>query len=116
MRYWKETVRSKVFLRSAEERIVSSMELQRRKKVKAIDVALMLFALVLLFSFCTGCGPKSTTHTVQGEATVKVVISVDTSICDGMEPAAKTECIQSLLDLATAANGNKEESGLDGIY
>lgn len=91
--------------------------------MKAIDVALMLLALVLLFWFCTGCGPKitvqgETVHRVEGEATVKVVVGVDVSVCEGLEPAAKAECIQSLIELATVVSEskNQEETGFGGMY
>lgn len=90
--------------------------------MKAIDVAIMLFALVVLFA-CCACGPKitvqgGTTHTVQGESTVRVVVGVDTTVCDGMEPAARTECIQSLLDIAKMVSESKdqEQTGFGGIY
>lgn len=91
--------------------------------MKTTDVAIMLFTLVVLFACCTGCGPKITiqggsTHTVQGEATVKVVVGVDVSVCEGLEPAAKAECIQSLIELATVVSEskNQEETGFGGMY
>ena len=84
--------------------------------MKAIDVALMLLMLVVLLTFCTGCGPRSSTHTVQGEATVKIVVSVDTTVCDDLPTEDKQECIKSLVDLATAATKTQQETGFSGIY
>lgn len=86
------------------------------------DVAVMILFLVVMLLCCTACGPKITiqggsTHTVQGEATVKVVIGVDTTVCEGLEPAAKLECIQALLDLAKAVGEarNEDESTFPGM-
>ena len=84
--------------------------------MKAIDVALMLFALVVLLACCTGCGPRNSTHTVQGTATVQIVVSVDTAVCDDLPAEDKQECIKSLVELATAATKTQEESGFNGIY
>lgn len=91
--------------------------------MKTTDVAIMLFTLVVLFACCTGCGPKITiqggsTHTVQGEATVKVVVGVDVSICEGLDQEAKLECIKALVDLAKTVGAAKdqEETGFGGMY
>lgn len=88
--------------------------------MRLMDLTILLSALFFMAVCCTGCGVKvkgDTTHTLQGEATVKVVIGVDVSICQDLEPEAKAECIQSLLDLAKAAAESKdqEQTGFSGI-
>ena len=59
------------------------------------------------FTFVTllmvGCGRVDVSdshHTVSGDATIHVVVGVDVTACQGLEPAAKAECIQSLIELA----------------
>ena len=88
----------------------------------AVDFFVTGLVIVAISSFVlavAGCGPKSSTHTVQGEATIKVVVGVDVTVCDQFpEGQQRLECVQSLLDLAkVAAESNNQEStgGFVGI-
>jgi hypothetical protein len=73
-------------------------------------------ALSLLLVGC-GYGPKSSTHTVQGEATVRVVVEVDVSVCNELPQEDRAECIKNIIELAKSANAAKEQEpeGFGGI-
>lgn len=65
--------------------------------------------LVLLSLLLTGCGFKasgSTTHRVEGEATVRIV--VDVSICDSLTGTDKVECIKTIVEVLKASQTDKE--------
>lgn len=86
----------------------------------AIDVfasIIMVVVFCTLFLIIMACGPKSSTHTVQGEATVRVVIGVDLAVCEQFpEGSERLECIRALIDLAKIANETDEqEEGFGGI-
>jgi hypothetical protein len=86
----------------------------------AIDVFstfIMITVICALFLSLVACGPKSSTHTVQGEATVKIVVGVDLTVCDQFpESSERLECIKALLDLAKIMNEtDDEESGFEGV-
>ena len=73
--------------------------------------------LILLTECLTCCGVKAsgtTTHRVEGEATVRIV--VDVSICDSLEGADKIECIKAIVKILEEANSketaNKEIGGI----
>ena len=64
----------------------------------------LLFLLLL-----TSCGIKasgSTTHRVEGEATVRVVI--DVSICDSLTGTDKVECIKTIVKVLEESQAAKE--------
>lgn len=73
----------------------------------------MKFLVLALLAVGCGYGPRSSTHTVEGEATVKVVVGVDVSVCESMPEADKVECIKSLIELAKAVNEKKDEEQTD---
>lgn len=59
--------------------------------------------LILAMLFLVGCDASisgESTHTVQGEATVRVVVGVDVTACEGLNPEEKAQCIKDLMDLA----------------
>jgi hypothetical protein len=77
-------------------------------------------AFVAFFLFITGvilltagCGMKAsggTVHRVEGEATVKIVVGVDVSVCQGLPDEQRFACVNSLVELATKMaemQGNK---------
>ena len=74
-------------------------------------------ALSLLLVGC-GYGPRSSTHTVQGEATVRVVVEVDVSVCNELPQEDRADCIKNIIELAKAANTAKDDEepkGFGGI-
>lgn len=85
----------------------------------AVDIFsafVMVGVLCVMFLALVACGPKSSTHTVQGEATIKVVVGVDLTVCDQFPVEQRLECVQALLDLAKTLNEKDEdESGFDGL-
>lgn len=74
---------------------------------------------LLLALTVVGCGKievSDSHHEVSGTATVRVVIGIDVAACEGLEPAAKAECIQSLIELAKVLEANKQTTtGIGGI-
>lgn len=79
--------------------------------MKTYNKVLALIWLVTLIMFFWGCDASvkgDTTHTVQGEATVRIVVGVDVTACEGLEPAAKAECIQAMIELAKVMQQAKE--------
>jgi len=76
----------------------------------------LLFAAALLF---TGCAKIITDshHEVSGDATIHVVVGVDVTACQDLEPAAKAECIAALIELAKAATEAQkdDQQGIGGI-
>ena len=66
--------------------------------------------LILLTECLTCCGVKAsgtTTHRVEGEATIRVV--VDVSICDSLTGTDKVECIKTIVEVLKASQ-TKEPS------
>jgi hypothetical protein len=84
--------------------------------VNVFSTFIMITVLCALFLSLVACGPKSSTHTVQGEATIKVVVGVDITVCDQFPVDQRLECVQALLDLAKTLNEkDDEESAFDGL-
>jgi hypothetical protein len=79
-------------------------------------VAIVVLGLVLIMAHgCANVEVKGkTTHTVQGEATVRMVVEVDTTICDELPAEDRLECIQTLIDLAKVLS-EKDEPAFGGI-
>jgi hypothetical protein len=69
-----------------------------------------LTALFLLLT--PACGFKNSGESkfvAEGEATINHKITVDLSLCEGLDQAGKLECIRVLADIAKAANETKEK-------
>jgi hypothetical protein len=59
--------------------------------------------LLILSFVLVGCGRvgvSNSKHTIGGEATVRVIVEIDVTACDGLEPAAKAECVEALVSIA----------------
>jgi hypothetical protein len=82
--------------------------------INMFSTFIMIAVFCVMFLALVACGPRSSTHTVQGEATVQVVVGVDLTVCDQFPVEERLECIQALLDLAKTLN-EKEETGFDGL-
>lgn len=80
-------------------------------------IAIMVLGLVLIMAHgCANVEVKGkTTHTVQGEATVRMVVEVDTTICDELPAEDRLECIEALIDLAKMLSEKDEPKGYGGI-
>jgi hypothetical protein len=64
---------------------------------------------ILLVASCGKISVEGeTVHRVEGEATTKIVVGVDTSPCDELKPEDKQECIKAIIEIARAAT---KESG-----
>lgn len=71
---------------------------------------------LLLLILLTSCGVRAsgtTTHRVEGEATVRVV--VDVSLCDSLKNEDKLECIKTLLEIMKAASESGQPPAIGGI-
>jgi hypothetical protein len=73
-----------------------------------------MFAALLLTG-CMDVKVSDSHHTVGGEATVRIVVGVDVTACEGLEPAAKAECVQSLIELAKLITEQQDEEQLEGF-
>lgn len=77
-----------------------------------------LLLMILLSVGCGRVGVSNSKHEVGGEATVRIVVGVDTKACDELPQAERLECIQAIVELAKAAATAEdgEDGGFDGIY
>ena len=77
-----------------------------------------LLLMILLTVGCGRVGVSNSKHEVGGEATVRVVVGVDTRVCNELPKAERLECIKAIVDLAKAAATAKdgEDGGFDGLY
>lgn len=89
--------------------------LSLKTAINVFSTFIMIAAFCALFLSLVACGPKSSTHTVQGEATIKVVVGVDLTVCDQFPVDQRLECVQALLDLAKTLNEKDEDNGFDGL-
>jgi hypothetical protein len=76
---------------------------------------LLFFCFVILMMSCGRVGVSDSKHEVGGEATVRVVIGIDVTACEGLEPEAKAECIQSLIELAKLLSEQDDFETTGGI-
>ena len=94
--------------------------MKRYTKIYAyvIDFADVVLALIVVTGIILlgGCArvkfTGGSTHKLEGEA--KVVLVVDFSVCDGLPPEDKVECIKALLEILKEAN-KKDEPTFPGI-
>jgi hypothetical protein len=82
------------------------------KLAYAATCVVLCTALLML---CTSCGSvlKSSTHTVQGEATIRHEIRIESDLCDELEGSDKTECLKNLTEALAAASRGTEDMGED---
>lgn len=69
--------------------------------------------ILILLMLLPACGFKNSGEAkfvAEGEATINHKVSVDLSLCEGLDQAAKLECIKALVELAKAANEANEET------
>ncbi len=70
-------------------------------------MVISIYRALLVSVLLSGCMKISvdgdTTHRVEGEATTRIIVSVDTAICDELDAEAKQECIKALIELAIEA-------------
>lgn len=86
------------------------------------DCSIGLAAFVFL-CFCLltqSCGIRvngEQDHKVEGEVTVNVVVKVDITPCQELEPEAKATCIETLVEVARAAAEGipQQQQGFGGI-
>lgn len=74
-----------------------------------MKILLLCFALV----GCMDVKVSDSRHEVSGTATVRVVVGIDVTACEGLPPEDKLECIQSLIDLAKTLQ--ESQSDLDAL-
>lgn len=70
----------------------------------------LLFAILFLVG-CDASISGESTHTVQGEATVRVVVGVDVTACQDLNPEEKAECIAAMVELAKVIAAQQSTSG-----
>lgn len=80
-------------------------------------VAIVMLGLVLLMAHgCANVQVKGkTTHKVEGDATIHVVVGVDTTPCNELPAEDKLECIRAFIDLAEMLAEDDEPKGFGGI-
>jgi hypothetical protein len=69
-----------------------------------------LVFIVLLLTGCGRIGVSDSKHEVGGEATVRVVVGIDVTACEGLPPEGKLECITTILDLIKTIQENQSAS------
>lgn len=70
----------------------------------------------LLLAGCMDVKVSDSRHEVGGEATIRVVVGIDVTACEGLPPEDKLECVQSLIDLAkTIQEQTADQSDLDAF-
>lgn len=73
-----------------------------------------IFALIMLFFGCGSMNVSDSKHEVGGEATIRVVIGIDVTACEGLNSEDKLECIQAMVDLAKTIE-HQTQSGSDAL-
>lgn len=66
------------------------------------DLMLKLVSLIMLTVTTIGCGRieiSDSTHRVEGDATVHVIIGIDVSACDSFPIEQRPKCVSDLIEL-----------------
>ena len=79
--------------------------------------SIVILGLVLLAMH--GCArvdfSGGSTHSIEGEATVRVVVGVDTTPCDKLPAEDQVECIKALVELAEVLQEKDKPTAFEGI-
>jgi hypothetical protein len=84
-----------------------------KNAVDIFSTLILICAFCALFLSLVSCDAKvtgNTTHTVQGEATVRMEIALD--YCKDIPPEQKLECLETFADLIEMLKGDKELDNL----
>lgn len=54
----------------------------------------------LLLAGCMDVKVSDSRHEVGGEATIRIVVGVDVTACEGLEPEDKAQCVKDMIELA----------------
>ena len=95
--------------------VMHSTGMSYRNLMTFLSTFSIFAVLTVVVLVLTGCGAADTEHEVRGDSTVKVVLGVDYSVCEQLEPELKSECIQTLLELLKAAAEGEEKTAFPGI-
>lgn len=74
-------------------------------------VRLTLLSALVISSCAKVIVEGGTVHRVEGEATTKIVVGVDTSPCDELDQEAKQECIIAIIEIAKQATKESKDDG-----
>lgn len=88
--------------------------IQAATNVLLFYAAIVVLGLVLIAAH--GCARFDQTNTVkaEGDATIHIVVGVDTAVCDELPAEDRLECIQSIVDMAKVMT-EKDDSTLGSI-
>lgn len=83
------------------------------KTYNTVLICVWIFTLIMLFFGCGSMNISDSKHEVGGEATIRVVIGIDVTACEGLNSEDKLECIQAMVDLAkTIEHQTQSDSGV----
>lgn len=79
-------------------------------------VCIVTMVFILLGACSCARVDNNTKYTLEGDATVHVVVGVDLTACTGLEEPMKSECIDKLIEIAQAvAEAQKAQTTNQGI-